>query len=429
VPAQALSFPRNLEGPGPDGSFSAEAMRRRIRVLFIVSHPMITPAISVHANLMRYLDRERVEIHVAYSRMAARSPYDASGRSSLAALPHTPEVGLRAVEFGPEIGTPTRQLLGQAARAAAPALRDMGSLIRFITRRGIDIIHCEEGIQNAFYGYLLSKVTPARCLVHFHLGYGDWMLPPSRMAIGRADAIISVSSWTGRRMADHGVSPHRIFPVLNGIEVSKWDPAGVDGAAIRREFGMAPQDPLIVQVAQLVDWKRQHLVIEALPRVLERYPTARLMLVGTEQARRRGSNNYTEQLEQQVAAAGLKRQVIFAGRRGDIREILAAADVFTLPSVDDPCALAFLEAMAMGNPVVSVRAGGNPEMVEEGKAGLLGEPDDVEQLAANLLTLLDDPERGRRMGEYGRQLVLEHFFAQRMADDVESVYRFVAGAR
>lgn len=404
-------------------------MGRPIRVLFLVSQLMVTPAISVHASLMRYLDRERVEIHVAYPRMAARPPWDTSGRSSLAALPETPEVGLRAVEFGPEIGPPTLQLLGQTARAAAPALRDMGGLIRFIYRRGIDIIHCEEGIQNAFYAYLLSKVTPAKSLVHFHLGYGDWILPPSRLAIGRADAIISVSAWTGRKMAEHGVSPERIFPVLNGIDVSKWDPAGVEGTAVRRELAMAPQDPLIVQVAQLVDWKRQHLVIEALPRVLERYPTARLMLVGAEQARRRGSNDYTERLERQVADAGLERQVIFAGRRGDIREVLAAADLFTLPSIDDPCALAFLEAMAMGKPVVSVRAGGTPEIVEEGKAGLLGEPDDVEQLAANLLTLLDDPEQGRRMGEYGRKRVLEHFFAQRMADDVESVYRFVVGAR
>jgi glycosyltransferase involved in cell wall biosynthesis len=377
---------------------------------------------------MRYLDRERVEVHAVYPRMAARPPFDASGRSSLAALPQTPDVGLRAAEFGPAVGASNWRLLAQAARAAGPALRDMGGLIRFITRRRIDIIHCEEGAQNAFYGYLLSRVTPAKCLVHFHLGYGDWMSPPSRLAIGRADAIISVSDWTGRQMQDHGVLPQRIFPVLNGIEVSKWDPADADGAAIRREFGIAPQDPLIVQVAQLVDWKRQHLVIEAMPRVLERYPTARLMLVGTEQiGRRSGSVTYTERLERQVAAAGLTRQVILAGRRGDIREILAAADVFTLPSVGDPCALAFLEAMAMGNPVVSVRAGGTPEIVDEGKAGLLGESDDVEQLAGNLLTLLDEPERRRQMGEYGRRQVLERFNVQRMADDVESVYRFAAG--
>jgi glycosyltransferase involved in cell wall biosynthesis len=76
--------------------------------------------------------------------------------------------------------------------------------------------------------------------------------------------------------------------------------------------------------------------------------------------------------------------------------------------------------------VVSVRAGGTPEVVEDGKAGLLGAPDDAEQLAANLVALIDEPERRRRLGEYGRRSVHEHFTVQRMADDVESVYRFVA---
>jgi glycosyltransferase involved in cell wall biosynthesis len=430
VSAQPLSLPRTLDGPDPDGHFSAEAMRRRIRVLFIVSRPMVTPAISVHANLMRYLDRERVEVHAVYPRMAAGPPYVASGRSSFAALPHTPEVSLRPLEFGPVGGAPKPQLLAQTARAAIPALADTASLIRFITRRRIDIIHCEEGTRNAFYAYLLSRVTPAKCLVHFHLGYGDWMSRPSRLAIKRADGIISVSSWTGREICDGGVPSQRIFPVLNGIELSNWDPAGVNGGAIRREFGLGPQDPLIVQVAQLVDWKRQRLVIKALPRVLERYPTARLLLVGAETARlRAGAKTYTETLQQEVAAAGLQRQVIFTGRRSDVREILAAADVFALPSVGEPCALALVEAMAMGNPVVSVRAGGTPEIVEDEKAGLLGAPDDVEQLATNLLALIDDPERRRRMGDYARRRVLDYFTVQRMADDVESVYRFVAGAR
>lgn len=427
---QPLSLPRALDGPDEHGRFSAEAMRRRIKVLFVVSHPTITPTISVHANLMRHLDRERVEIHAVYPRMAAGPPYAASGRSSFVALPQTPDVGLRAHEFGPVGGAPKSQLLAQTAGAAFPALRDTASLIQFIVRRRIDVIHCEEGTRNAFYAYLLSRVTPAKCLVHYHLGYGDWMSRPSRLAIRRADAIIPVSSWTGRQIRDDGVPPQRIFPVLNGIELSNWDPAGVDGVAIRREFGLERQDPLIVQVAQLVGWKRQHLAIEALPRVLERHPAARLMLVGSETAsRNRGGETYTETLQRQVAAAGLQRQVIFTGRRSDVREILAAADLFTLPSVGEPFGLAFVEAMAMGIPVVSVRDGGTPEVVEDGKAGLLGAPDDAEQLAANLLALIDEPERRRRMGEYGRQRVLEHFSVQRMADDVESVYRFVAGAR
>jgi glycosyltransferase involved in cell wall biosynthesis len=379
---------------------------------------------------MRHLDRERVEVHAVYPRMAAGPPYLASGRSSFSALPQTPEVRLRALEFGPVGNAPKSQMLAQTARAALPALRDTASLIRFISRRQIDIIHCEEGTRNAFYAYLLSRVTPASCVVHFHLGYGDWMSPPSRLAIRHAEAIISVSSWTGREIREDGVPSQRIFPVLNGIELSNWDPAGADGAAIRREFELGAHDPLIVQVAQLVDWKRQHVAIDALPCVLERHPTARLMLVGADTAGLyAGGETYPQMLRRKVVSAGLEQQVIFTGQRRDVREILAAADIFVLPSVGEPCALALVEAMAMGNPVVSVRAGGTPELVDDGKAGLLGAPDDAAQLAANLLALIDDPERRRRMGEYARERAPERFSVQRMADDVESVYRLVAGAR
>lgn len=425
VTAQSLQLPSTLDGHVP-ARFSAEAMRRRIRVLFMVSQPTVSPSISVHANLMRHLNRERVEVHAVYPRMAARPPYDSSGRSSLGALPQTPDVELRPLEFGPVGGKPKPQLLAATAQAAPTALLDAFSLTRFIRRRQIDIIHSEEGTRNAFYAHMLSQATPAKCVVHCHLGYGDWMSRPSRIAIKHADALMPVSGWTGRVIRDDGVPADRIFPVLNGIEVSQWDPSTVDGTAVRREFGIEPEAPIIVQVAQLVAWKGQHVVIAALPRVLERYPDARLMLVGTEAAH---GKPYTQQLQRQVAAAGLEREVIFTGQRRDVREILAAADVFTLPSVGEPFGLAFTEAMAMEKPVVAVRSGGVPEVVEDGRAGLLGAADDSNDLASNLLALIDDPALRLRMGAYGRHRVLEHLNAQRMADEVEAVYRFVAGLR
>jgi len=139
-----------------------------------------------------------------------------------------------------------------------------------------------------------------------------------------------------------------------------------------------------------------------------------------------GAISYTEELRRLIAEAGLAGQVVLAGQRSDVREILAAADIFALPSVDDPCALAHIEAMAMGNPVVTVDAGGSPELVEDGRAGLVGPPDDPERLAANLIALIDDPAARRRLGDYARRRVLDYLNAQRMADEVEAVYRLVS---
>src|SRR5206468_425081 len=138
-------------------------------------------------------------------------------------------------------------------------------------------------------------------------------------------------------------------------------PEAVDGEAVRRELDLGPTDPLVVMTAQLVAWKRQAVLIDAFRSVAARHPNARLMLVGREW--NQPGDPYTAQLEHQVAEAALEEQVIFAGHRSDVPAILAAADIFALPSVDDPCPLAILEAMAMGKPIVAVRAGGAPEQV------------------------------------------------------------------
>jgi glycosyltransferase involved in cell wall biosynthesis len=423
-----LAVPRALDLPDPGRRFSAEAMRRKLNVLFVVSQPNRTPAISVHATLMRFLNHERVAIHVLYNRLAAGEPYRRNGTSVLDVLPRSPDVRLRAVEFGPVGGAPRRELAVATARAAGPAIRDVRGVVRYIRRNRIDVIHCEEGSRNGFYAYALSRVTPARCVLHFHLKYGSWMSSASRLAVQRADAVIPVSSWAGQGIHEAGVPAQRIFPVLNGIEPAGFDPAAIDGAAIRGEFGLGPSDTLIVSVAQLVAWKRQHMLIEAFGQVASERPNARLLLVGTEwsPAPVPGAS-YTAGLQRLVAELGLERRVIFAGHRRDVRQILKAADIFALPSVGEPFGLVFAEAMAMAKPVVSVRTGGTPEVVLDGETGLLGPVDDVPQLSANLLALIDDPALRHRLGEHGRRRVLEYLNAQRMADDVEAVYRLVRG--
>ncbi|MGZ4166825.1 MAG: hypothetical protein ACXVFO_09285 [Solirubrobacteraceae bacterium] len=73
-PITSLPVPRALDGPEPQRRFSPGAMRRRLRVLFIVSQPTASPAISVHATPWRSLDPERVEVHVLYNRRAADEP-------------------------------------------------------------------------------------------------------------------------------------------------------------------------------------------------------------------------------------------------------------------------------------------------------------------------------------------------------------------
>jgi glycosyltransferase involved in cell wall biosynthesis len=422
-----LRVPAGLDLPDTGRWFSAQETSRQLRVLFIVSQPAITSAISVHSTLMRFLRRDRVEVHVLYNRRAAGEPYLSAGNSVLRVLP--PDAHLVPAEFGPVGNAPRQELIRSSVRSAVPAIRDSAALLRYIQRHRIDVIHCEEGPRNGFYAYALSRLTRPKCVTHFHWNYGSWMSPLSRLAVQRSDAIVTVSRWTGRVLHQAGVEAQRIMPVLNGIDLDRWDRALVDAGAIRAEFRVSPSAPLVVMVAQLTAWKRQHVLVEAFRMVVERHPEARLLLVGTESnpTNAPGQPTYHDRLRRLVSETGLDGHVIFTGQRPDVREILAAADLSAHPSVDDPCALAHIEAMAMGKPIVAVRSGGTPELVAHGQNGLLGPIDDTQQLAANITALLDDPALRAQMGARAQARAHERFSAQRMSDEVEAVYRLVSG--
>ena len=138
--------------------------------------------------------------------------------------------------------------------------------------------------------------------------------------------------------------------------------------------------------------------------------------------------SFTDELKLLARSLGVAEHVIFTGQRSDMPALMAAADVFALPSYEEPFGLVFAEAMAMKKPVVALASGGAPEIVEQGKSGLLSARGDADALAANLLKLLRDSGLRARMGEYGRRRVEEHFALQRLARDMEQVYSAVVAS-
>jgi glycosyltransferase involved in cell wall biosynthesis len=145
----------------------------------------------------------------------------------------------------------------------------------------------------------------------------------------------------------------------------------------------------------------------------------RLAVVGSDYPPDSGA---TPLLEAQARELGIRENVVFTGQRSDIASLLAACEVFSLPSYEEPFGLVFAEAMAMKRPVVALTNGGTPEVVEHGKCGLLSSPGDIDALAANLLRLLADSALRTQFGEYGRSRVEQHFTPQRMASDFAKIY-------
>jgi glycosyltransferase involved in cell wall biosynthesis len=267
---------------------------------------------------------------------------------------------------------------------------------------------------------LLGKVTGAKSVVHLHVAYGDWMSRPVRWAFRSADALMVISKFVAASLVKNGYRREKIHIVLNAIDPDAWDYRR-DPGPVRREFGISDTAPVIVCAARLFHWKGQADLLRAIDIVRREFPDVRLLIVGTDD-RLAMRTSFMAELKDLARDLGLFDHVVFTGQRADMAAVMAAADVFALPSFEEPFGLVFLEAMAMKKPVAAVDNGGTPEVVEHGKSGLLSPPRDIPALAANLLALLRDAALSARLGDYGRHQVEARFTPERMARDAEGVY-------
>ena len=173
------------------------------------------------------------------------------------------------------------------------------------------------------------------------------------------DRIIVCSDHVGRYMVQTGRAPaQKIRLVYYGIDLDR--PLALSAAQareVRRDLDLPPGGPFLLCVARLDPQKGHPYLIEAMRGVLERFPDARLVLVGAAQ---QGSEEYVAALREQAAGAELVGKVAFAGERQDVPRLMAAADVFVLASLWEGFGLVFAEAMGAGTPVVGTRVSARP---------------------------------------------------------------------
>jgi glycosyltransferase involved in cell wall biosynthesis/lysophospholipase L1-like esterase len=390
-------------------------MPEKIHVLFLHSQNGFGADSAIHGFLMRYLDRERFVVHLACSQG------DGTGvPPSLARFREIPDVRIRPTQFAPGFRHRSPKVLARGILAAATSPLDFLSLAHYVRHQHIRVIHGTDRPRDAVYAVSLAKLTGAKSVVHVHVAWSTFYSAPAKWAVRSADGVFSISRFVTETVVATGADRARVHTILNGIDPSRWDPA-LDGQGIRREFGVPHDAPLLASVSRLFAQKGQRELVRALALVRKEVPNVRLLVVGADALEVHGSS-FTEELKVIARELGVADSVVFTGERSDVPEIMAACDVFTLPSFEEPFGLVFLEAMAMRRPVVALDNGGAPEVVEHGLSGLLSPAEDVDALARNILTLLKDPELRARMGAHGRARVLEYFTGQRMARDAGRAY-------
>lgn len=234
----------------------------------------------------------------------------------------------------------------------------------------------------------------------------------TRLKYRRAEAVIAVSKTVAAVAAEAGIARERIHVVPDGVDLSRSvEPASGDTL---RSLGLLTGEPLVVQVAALVAHKDPLTFVRAMAVVRERIPRVRALLVGD------GPLRAVAQAE--ITRLDLDRAVSLTGFRHDADDLLAAATVATLSSVEEGMGSVLLDAMAFGVPIAATRAGGIPEVVSDGESGLLSTPGDPAALADNIVRLLSDQDLAASLAARARMRV-EEFSVDRMVERTIEVYR------
>jgi glycosyltransferase involved in cell wall biosynthesis len=207
----------------------------------------------------------------------------------------------------------------------------------------------------------------------------------------------------------------RVDVLHNGIDEATFA-AGGDGRATRAELGVPPSAPVVCAVAVLRRGKGIEDLLRALSRLREAHPELHALIAGDGPLR--------PELEGLAAALGLARRVHWLGFRRDVPRILAASDLFVLPSRFEALPTALLEAMAAGVPAIAAEVGGVPEILGEPPCGLPVPPGDEAALAGAMAELLAAPAGERAaLGAQGRARLVREFTTTVWADRLARLYR------
>jgi glycosyltransferase involved in cell wall biosynthesis len=287
------------------------------------------------------------------------------------------------------------------------------SLAAAFRRHRIEVAHSHE-FSMAVYGAWASWLAGVHHLITMHGSrYYAGRLQRRlalRAAITSSDRIVAVSRGLAEDMSrDLFVRRSRIDMIRNGVRRARAHHTG-----LREELGLRPDDRLLIAVGNLYPVKGHQYLVDAVALLSDRHPTLHVAIAG------RGDVETV--LTTRALDLGVSGRIHLLGLRSDIPAVLAAADVFVLPSLSEGLPLALLEAMFAGRPIVASDVGEIATALDGGRAGKLVAPGNPVDLAAALDDLLSDLNGAREMGERARSRAVAEYDVSQMVGRYRSMY-------
>jgi len=301
-------------------------------------------------------------------------------------------------------------------------------ILHYIRRENPIIVHTHTS-KAGFLGRVaawLSRVPIVIQTPHGHVFFGHFNPAGSKffLLLERIAARIThrLVALTDRERMDYvrlGVAPARkLVTIHSGVDIARFGIEQSDGWPARKGTNGFGDAVVIGYVGWLLPVKGVMALVKAMKVICDSCPDAKLMLAG------KGG----QEAELRIAAQrlGIGDNVVFCGWSDRIEELLPLFDMLVLPSLNEGMGRVLVEAMAAGLPIVASDAGGIPDLVQDGKNGILFPPGDAQALADGILSLIRRPDEARRMGNAGRQMS-RHFSVEAMVAKIEQLYDGLAG--
>jgi glycosyltransferase involved in cell wall biosynthesis len=289
-------------------------------------------------------------------------------------------------------------------------------LNKILRENNIHLIYCADNISKLIGG-IAGKMAGVKVVAHCHDDFKeDTMGKTMRMFyLMLLDRILTVSDKVKKFFTVKKKGFRKAITVYNGIDTDIFNPQNVS-EDLRNELGLKKENIVIGSIGVIEKDKGHRYLVESILRLkAEGIPNVVCVICGT------GPEESC--LKEFVRAKGLDSEILFLGFRTDIPRVLKALDIFALMSLTiESFSMAAVEAMAMEVPVIATNIGGLPEVVEDGKTGILVPPGDVNALCGAIKYLVKNQEARLKMGANGRARVLEKFTIEQNVRKTEDVF-------
>ena len=296
--------------------------------------------------------------------------------------------------------------------------------IIFLKKNQIKLVHLNNNLKTGHEWVIAAKILQIPVITH-HRGYFHHYSKIDRIISSRfLSSIICISKSIKNHLNAHEIRNKRIFVVHNGLDPKQFIPKQ-SKEYMMASLGLHPDDFRIGIIGNLRNWKGQDVVVQAVQKLIRKIPKLRCLLVGKSAPE---DLEYSKMIKRIIKNGGGNEEVVWAGYRRDIPDIINCLDIVIHASRNpEPFGRVALEAMALAKPIIATNAGGIKEIIDHEKSGLLIQPDDPEALASAIERFYLNPDLKKKYGVAGRKRLEDKFSLHQNVERTEAVYRELLG--